>query len=428
MSDEIRQLPRLIDRPRFWQYIGYKPHEGQAQVHASAAPRRAMACGVRMGKTICAAMEGVVSALEPVDRSVGWVVAPNYELSARVLRELVHVFRTKFPQRIRQYAASERKLIVTNMQGGTCEIRGKSADNPVSLLGEGLDWLIVDEAARLKAEIWQKYLSQRLVDKRGWAMLISSPRGKGWFYDEWRAGQPQWKKPGHDSWNLPTWANPRVPRAWIEEQRSMIPDAVWRQEYGAEFIEGAGQVFRNVRERATGALAEPEKGKQYFAGLDLARVNDYTVMIVVDRERRVVAFDRYTRLDWTTQVGRIAALAEKYNRASVLVDSTGAGEPVYEKLREAGVRAEPYTFTSASKSALVNNLAMMLEQGKLTLPAPLVCPELVDEMDAFEFSVTESGNVKAEAPSGQHDDCVIGLALAAWAVRKDPVRMVARWT
>ena len=70
---------------------------------------------------------------------------------------------------------NERRLVLRNLAGGFSEIRGKSADNPVSLLGEGLDWLIVDEAARLKPAIWEGHLSQRLIDKKGWALLISTP-------------------------------------------------------------------------------------------------------------------------------------------------------------------------------------------------------------------------------------------------------------
>ena len=88
--------------------------------------------------------------------------------------------------------------MIRNLGGGLSEIRAKTADNPVSLLGEGLDWLIVDEAAQLKPAIWNSFLSQRLIDKQGWALLISTPRGKGWFYDAWlrawarrRRGQPE---------------------------------------------------------------------------------------------------------------------------------------------------------------------------------------------------------------------------------------------
>jgi hypothetical protein len=69
------------------------------------------------------------------------------------------------------------------------------------VLGEGLDWLIVDEASRLKPAIWQGHLSQRLIDKHGWALLISTPKGKGYFYDLFRRGQGQ--DSDYQSWNMP---------------------------------------------------------------------------------------------------------------------------------------------------------------------------------------------------------------------------------
>lgn len=417
---EIRKLPRTIDRDRFFKYISYEPHEGQRVVHASRAERRVMACGVRFGKTTCATMEVAASALEPVERSVGWVVAPTYELSDRVFREVVHVFQTKFPHRVRQHSASDRKLLVTNMGGGTCEIRGKSADNPVSLLGEGLDWLVVDEAARLRPDVWQRYLSQRLVDKRGWAMLISTPRGKGWFYDIWRAGQPRWVKSGHESWNLPSWTNPGLDRSWIEAQKEHVPMPVWRQEYGAEFMEGAGQVFRGVRDCATGRARELAPGEVCVAGLDLAQVHDYTVLTILtagEGRRSVLFVDRFTRMDWSQQVARIRAALARYGDPEVWIDSTGVGEPIYEMLLEAGCDVRPYVLTHSSKAALVNNLVLMLESGDVELLSPDEAPEVVDEMEGFEYSVTNAGNVTCSAPSGGHDDCVISLGLAAWGAR-----------
>jgi hypothetical protein len=59
----------------------------------------------------------------------------------------------------------------------------------------------------------------------------------------------------------------------------------------------------------------------------------------------------------------------------------------------------------------------MLEQRLITLPKPGLCPELIDELESFEYSVSEQGNTRTGAPSGYHDDTVIGLALAAWQVR-----------
>jgi hypothetical protein len=65
---------------------------------------------------------------------------------------------------------------------------------------------------------------------------------------------------------------------------------------------------------------------------------------------------------------------------------------------------------------------MMIEERRIVLPRPEIWPEGVDELEAFEYSVSDSGNVRSGSPSGMHDDCVISLALAAWSVRKPPVR------
>jgi hypothetical protein len=403
-------LPRL-DKQALFRDLGYEAHPKQLEVHLSPAPRRVVACGVRWGKTRCAAMEGLAAALEPRERSVGWVVAPTYDLADRVFRELVILAAEHFRHRIVTLKEHERKIVLKNLSGGISELRGKSADNPVSLLGEGLDWLIVDEASRLRPYIWESHLSQRLIDKRGWALLISTPKGKGWYYDLFQRGG---RDPAYQSWNHPSWTNPHLDADMIEEERGRLPERVFRQEYGAEFIEGAGSVFRNVRECATGEFVEPKPDKTYFAGLDLAKVEDYTVLVILDENREVVHVDRFHRLDWSIQVNRIRAATERYNQPAIYTDTTGAGEPVYESLCAAGCYARPYPFTQKSKAALVDNLSLLLEQRLITLPKPGLWPEGIDELEAFQYSVTDTGSVRTAAPSGAHDDCVLSLALAAW--------------
>ena len=406
-----------LDRLRFFEDLGYEPHPGQLEIHLDDHPRRVVACGVRWGKTLCAAMEGLAAAMAPKERSVGWVAAPTYDLANKVFREIVLAAQRHLRHRVIKLSEASGLLVLRNMAGGISEVRAKSADNPVSLLGEGLDWLIVDEASRLKPDIWQSHLSQRLIDNKGWALLISTPRGKGYFFDLYRRGQEN-RDPAHRSWNNPSWTNPHLDRALIEEQRSHIPERVFLQEYGAQFIEGSGAVFRYVREAAVGEWQEPKKGATYFAGLDLAKVEDYTVLVILDKKGQVVAMDRFNRVDWSVQVPRILALAEKYNRAEMHIDSTGAGEPIYETLKKAGCRARAYSFTQKSKAALIDNLLIKLERRELVLPRPELMPELVDELEAFEYSVSDHGNIRSGAPYGYHDDCVIGLALAAWALKR----------
>jgi hypothetical protein len=263
--------------------------------------------------------------------------------------------------------------------------------------------------------IWQSYLSQRLIDKDGWALMISTPKGKGWFYEMWRRGQCG-RDPQYESWNAPSWQNPHLKRELIESERQRLPERVFAQELGGQFIEGAGAVFRNVRECAVGEFLAYEPALTYYAGLDLARVEDYTVLIVVDERRRVAYVDRFTRLDWSIQVARICEGLRQYGEPAVLVDSTGAGEPIYESLLRAGCAARPYPFTARSKAALVDNLAIMLERSEIVLPRFDLCPELLEELEGFEYTVTDAGSDKTSAPSGQHDDFVAAHGLAFWQV------------
>jgi len=406
-----------FDKLRFLEDLGYEPHPGQLEIHRDEHPRRVVACGVRWGKTLCASMEGLAAAMEPNERSVGWVTAPTYDLANKVFREIVLTAQRHLYHRVIKVSESSGLLVLRNMAGGVSEIRAKSADNPVSLLGEGLDWLIVDEASRLKPDIWQSHLSQRLIDKKGWALLISTPKGKGYFFDLYRSGQ-EGRDPAYRSWNYPSWTNPRLDEALIEEQRRQVPERVFQQEYGAQFIEGSGAVFRYVREAATGEFLEPVKGAHYFGGLDLAKTKDYTVLVILDKDGRVVAMDRFNRLDWSIQVQRIRALAQRYNKVEFHIDSTGAGEPIYEALQKEGCKVRAYSFTQKSKSALVDHLAIKLEKRELVLPRPELVPELVDELEAFEYSVSDLGNTRSGAPYGYHDDCVIALALAAWSLKR----------
>lgn len=414
-----------LDKDALFGQLGYEPHEGQKLVHSSKAKRRVLVAGVRTGKSVAAAMEALAAALEPRKRSMGWVVAPTMDLSEKVFRELVMAAAEHLNHRILDLKQHDKRILLRNLGGGVSEVRGKTTENPVSLLGEGLDFVIVDEAARMKPSIWNSYLSQRLVDKDGWALIITTPRSKGWVYELWKRGQPG-GDPDYESWQMPSWTNPHLKRELIEAERARLPEAVFRQEYEAQWVEGAGAVFRFVREAATGDWEAPVPGKQYVAGLDLAQIVDFSVLVVMSSDRRVVHVERFQRLPWDAQIERFKAATDRYHRCPVLVDASGLGSPIVENLIKAGIRAQPYKFTQSSKSELIQNMSVMLEKRQITLPKPELCPEMIDELEAFQYVVSETGTIRMEAPSGQHDDFVASLGLACWQLRRDrgPLRVV----
>jgi hypothetical protein len=231
--------PRLRKRELFLR-LGYEPHPGQVLVHRSRAPRRVLACGVRWGKSTCAAYEAVSALLEPRESSRGWIVAPTYGLTRAIYELARAVVYQHFAHRILEDDDREYRLVIQNLAGGESVMEAKSADNSVSLLGEGLDWLILDEAARVRRNVWEQHLSQRLIDRRGWALLLSTPRGTGWFHEAFRRGQ-KGRDSGFESWRSPSWTNPHLDAELIEAERTRLSREAFEQEFEARFL-GEGLV------------------------------------------------------------------------------------------------------------------------------------------------------------------------------------------
>jgi hypothetical protein len=212
------------------------PHAGQAVVHASKAPRRVMACGTRFGKTTVAVHESIYALLAPAEHTRGWLVAPTLDLTQRTFRGIVLAFHTHFENRILGFDERHHRIEVANFGGGRSELRAKSTDKPVSLLGEALDFMVVDEAAKVRDDIWAEHLAPRLLDRNGRALLLSTPHGPGWFYQEFRRGARKRKDPAYDCWQFPTSANPYIAKELIDAEQKRLGGDLFRAQYLAEFI------------------------------------------------------------------------------------------------------------------------------------------------------------------------------------------------
>jgi hypothetical protein len=190
-----------------------------------------------------------------------------------------------------------------------------------------------------------------------------------------------------------------------------LPDRAFRQEYLAEFLEDTGGVFRNVRRLIRGTLRDPRPGERFFIGVDLAKYMDFTVITVLDERGDLVYFDRFNQIDWNLQKDRIRYISKRYPERSCWTARVWRSH--LRRLRRDGLNVEGFRFTASSKEQLINNLSMLIEQGKLHYED---IPELINELEIFEYQITPSRNLKMSAPEGYHDDCVISLALAAWGL------------
>jgi hypothetical protein len=385
---------------------GFSPRPSQASIFQAQERFLILDAGRRFGKSLT----GLNWLLEGSCQVPGeyWYVSPIYSQSKMAFRTfLTAARRGRAEAAFKGVSLTEMRIEFVNGAAMTF----KSADNPDNLRGEGLHRVVVDEAARVKREVWEEVLRPAVSDTHGRVLFISTPKGKNWFYELWTRGQDV-LQPEFKSWKFPTSDNPKVSEGDILQARQSLPVDVFNQEYLAEFLENSAGVFRNIQACIGSGREEPLAGKQYFAGLDLARLTDFTVLTILDSHGRQVYWDRFNLLDWTVQKERIIPVIRKY-QAKLNVDATGVGDPIYEDLRRAGLNVVGYKFTAESKKKLIETLMIGFDQKKINILDERV---QTNELEIFEYQIGSSGMVHYSAPEGYHDDCVISLALAYWLI------------
>jgi len=378
--------------------IDAQPHSGQLEVHNSDARFKVLSAGRRWGKTRL----GVNECLDAASKGGrAWWVSPSYKTSEVGWRPLRQIAR-KIPN-------AEVRLVdrmVTLPGGGFVAVR--SADNPDSLRGEGLDYVVMDECAFMQKEAWTEAIRPALSDRLGKALFISTPKGRNWFWENYQRGING--EEGWQSWTFPTVNNPYIEASEIEAAKRDLPELIFRQEYLAEFVDDSGGVFRRVQEAAILEAQDPQEGRQYVAGVDVASSIDFTVVSVLDAEsKEMVYMDRFNRVDYPVLIDRLEGTYHRYGLTSMVVEANSIGRPVIDELVTRGLNIVPFTTTSATKQTVIQNLQNAFENGLIRV---LDDPVLIGELLSFEAKRNASGSFSYSAPSGMHDDCVMSLAIA----------------
>jgi hypothetical protein len=124
--------------------------------------------------------------------------------------------------------------------------------------------------------------------------------------------------PEYKSFNYPSTANTTIPdfEKEVTLRKGTTPELIFRQEYLAEFIEGGGEVFQDVRDVLGETLKEPVATHSYVAGVDLAKYQDFTVIMIADiATGEIVHFERFSKIDWNYQKDKIKEVCKRYNDA-----------------------------------------------------------------------------------------------------------------
>jgi hypothetical protein len=285
--------------------------------------------------------------------------------------------------------------------------------------------VVFDEYSEMSEMIWTAIIQPILRENKGKATFIYTPKGKN---HSWKLLQLAKDNPKEWFTSVKTVKDTGIftPEE-LDEIKRNTPQALFEQEYLCEFVDGAGQFFRRIRQNTydPGAIrGDVVEGAEYQLGVDLAKYQDWTVLTPFSLNHFIVyPQDRFNQVDWNLQKARIEAMARRYNNAKIWADATGVGDPIVEDLKAKGLNmggedGEGFKFTETSRTNLLNNLALLLEQDKIKIPND---ESLISELEAFRYELSDRGKIKITVPDGMTDDRVMSLALAVWGVR-EPIR------
>lgn len=171
-----------------------KLHSGQWQIARAQARFVIAVCGRRFGKTKAGAALAIKAAAE--GKRVWWI-APTYSMAGEGYRDI-----RALAYQIPGADIRESERIIRFPGGG--EAQAKTGDDPQKLRGAGLDLVIFDEAAFMKADVWTDAIRPALADKQGRALFLSTPFGRNWFFDLYTKAldHPDWQVFTFPSFNI----------------------------------------------------------------------------------------------------------------------------------------------------------------------------------------------------------------------------------
>lgn len=436
-EDDLREeaAPEQASSAVQWSF-----HSGQLKAWQAPHRFKVIVAGRRWGKSEVAVrwmLHGAYSDHLKGEGGVSYVILPTFSMARPLWRKFVSHAPREWGIDFVGTENSPSAILV-----GSSRIEFKSGSEPSRIVGEGLKRVLMDECGKMKDAVWTEAIRPTLMDHNAPALFTGTPKGRNFFFRLYAKGLanrgvvlPGFEVAEDDlDANVGTFGGPSGENSFIFHPRDYqtytdeegkpylmhpeihaafteMPRRMYEQEILAQFL-GSDGYFRGVREAIM--PAGTRLGPIVCYGIDVARTSDWTVVIGMDAQRRVVFFYRFRNVDFPRQKAMLvnAIRSNPQNREGirpkVLIDATGMGLPIYEDLRKEGLRVEPFVFTAPSKLALLESLALGIEQKLVGLPDE---PVLVNELEVFEEIKTRMGGSRLSAPEGMHDDCVMALAL-----------------
>ena len=216
-----------------------------------------VAAGRRTGKSRLAAWMLIINALES-ERGHVFYVAPTQgqarDIMWQTLLELGHPVIT---------SSHINNLQIKLINGATISLKG--SDRPETMRGVALKFLVMDEYADMKPEVFEQILRPALADQKGTALFIGTPMGRNHFYELYKYAELD-DDPTYKSWHFTSYDNPLLDPEEIDVAKKSMSSYAFRQEFMASFEARGSEMFKEEWVQFT---ESPEDG-DYYVSIDLA--------------------------------------------------------------------------------------------------------------------------------------------------------------
>lgn len=231
-------------------------HPAQLEIFNSEARFKVVSAGRRFGKSRLAAWMLIIKALQSDNKDV-FYIGPTFQQAKDImwhmLKELLH--GTDLIEQTHENTAT-----MTLVNGRKISLKG--SDRPDTLRGVGLAYVVLDEYASMKVEVWEQIIRPTLADVKGGALFIGTPAGKNHFYELWQEADDP-KNEDWEAFQFNSTDNPLIDPEEIKVARETMSTQAFRQEFEASFVSFTGGIFKNDWIKYDDE--EPEEGNYVIA-------------------------------------------------------------------------------------------------------------------------------------------------------------------
>ncbi|HSV48766.1 MAG TPA: phage terminase large subunit [Candidatus Acidoferrales bacterium] len=423
MSDQ-EALKRLATEPTLFAQLllNFKPFTYQEELLNDPAQRIIACMGRQTGKTTTIATKALHFAFTNPNTTT-LIVSPSMRQSMIMFDKILNLTYAN-PLLKKSVVRKTRTIIQFTNSSNIIAL-------PCSehmLRGYTANLAICDEASFIPESLITEIIYPMISTTKGTTILLSTPWDKNHFFYK------AFLNPAYSTHKIQSTQNPLIPPEFLAEMQQTMTQDAYKREYEAEFTEAATSYFQQELIRKCIELAqqlnlevypnleqEIPKG-QYFAGLDLGKLQDHSALAIIQKQddtyKLVYSYQFPLQMPYTEVINTLIRADEKFCFKKLLTDQTGLGEPILENLKEQGLNcAEGEKFSQDTKTELLTNLKLIMEQNQLAIPYNKnLCQQINDQ----QFSYSKNGKLSFNHPPNSHDDMLWALALAVYAAKTKP--------